>query len=263
MLKILFLGDIVGRPGRNFVKERLTRLKSEFNVDLIIANGENAAGGVGIDVSTAQELFSAGINIMTTGNHIWSRREIYPFIQQNQHRILRPLNYPQGAPGAGFLSFSLPNGIEVAVINLMGRVFTGEHIDCPFHAVQSLLDSGMIKTKLILIDIHAEATSEKLALLHFLDGKVTAVVGTHTHVQTADEFVYPGGTAFISDAGMCGPANGIIGVDADAVVARFCTGLPHKFDVAKGLRILNGVMITCDENTGKALAIERIYLREN
>lgn len=262
MLKLLFLGDIVGRPGRNFVRERLPEIKTKFDVDVVIANGENAAGGVGIDVATAQELFLAGINIITTGNHVWNRKEVYPFLDQNQHRIVRPLNYPKGAPGAGYLSWTLPNGKEIAVVNLMGRIFTDEYIDCPFQAVKDLLASNAIKAKVILVDIHAEATSEKLALLHFLDGKVTAVIGTHTHVQTADEYIFPGGTAYISDAGMCGPANGIIGVDAESVISRFCSGLPVKFDIAKGPRTINGIVIECDETSGKATTIERIYQRE-
>ncbi len=255
-LSVLFISDIVGRPGRAAVREWVPRLRKRFDVDLCIANGENAAGGFGLTPHTAGELLARGIDVITSGNHIWDRREILPLLEEDG-RILRPANYPSGAPGRGFTVRTLERGEKVAVVSLQGRVFMGES-DCPFRTADELVEDLRRTTPLIVVDFHAEATSEKIALGWFLDGRVSAVIGTHTHVQTADERILPGGTAYLTDAGMTGPFDSIIGTVKQAALGRFLTQVPARFDVADGDVRLSGVVLTLDPDTGRAVGIERL-----
>lgn len=255
-MRILVVGDICGRPGRRFLAASLPRLRREHEADLIVANGENAAGGVGITADSAEEILAAGVDVITGGNHSWHSREAYALLDSHP-RMLRPANYPAGAPGRGALTVESRGGV-VGVINLQGRVFMGE-IDDPFRAADGLIDDLRQRTQFILVDFHAEVTSEKVAMGWYLDGRVSAVVGTHTHVQTADERILPGGTAYITDLGMTGPRDGIIGMDRGPILERFLTGLPVRFVVAKGPVQLNGVALEVDED-GHARRIERIQL---
>jgi len=234
-------------------------IRAKYAPDWVIANGENSAGGLGISPDTAEELFSYGIEFITSGNHVWSKREVIPYLEKNAKRIIRPLNYPPGAPGEGWAVIEKPGLPRLAVFNLLGRVFMDDLVDCPFRAIGALLDSGDVKAELSLVDFHAEATSEKIAMGYFLDGRVGALVGTHTHVQTADERILPKGTAYISDAGMCGPLESVIGVKQELVVERFVSGLPTKFPVAGGVSVVNGVSIDFGEDL-KAVGIGRIAL---
>jgi metallophosphoesterase (TIGR00282 family) len=259
MFKIVFLGDIVGKSGRKLIKEELPRLKQEQQADVVIANGENSAGGLGIDPGCAGELFSAGVDLLTTGNHIWSKKEVYAYLDEHSSRIIRPCNYAPGLPGAGFLVWRSARGVSLCVINLLGRVFMPDLLDCPFRCFDSLLEINEVRNAdLRFVDFHAEATSEKIAFGYHADSRATAVVGTHTHVQTADERVLPGGCAYITDAGMCGPEDGVIGVSAERILERFRCGLPMRFDLAKGRRQLCAVVISCDEVSGRAVEITRI-----
>jgi len=260
-MRILFIGDIFGRPGRNIVKDRLPVLVKDHAIDLVIANGENAAGGFGITGALAEDLFELGIDVITTGNHIWDKREIIDYFQMadgNQHsmarRLLRPANYAPDLPGWGVYEGS-KNGVPYAVIDLQGRVFMAANDD-PFRIADKLLKE--IKAKVIFVDVHAEATSEKLALGWYLDGRVTAVVGTHTHIPTADERLLPGGTAYITDVGMTGPYESIIGVQKELIIARFLNNMPARFEAATGDVRLCAVVVDCDEATGRARKIERV-----
>ena len=256
-MTLLFIGDIVGRPGRDIVKRGVRVLARRFGADVVIANGENAAAGAGLTRETADEIFKAGVHVITGGNHIWDKREVLEFIDR-EPRLIRPANYPDGTPGRGATTVAAEDGAIVGVINLMGRVFLST-IDDPFAAasreIAALKAAG---ARVILVDFHAETTSEKIALSWWLDGQVTAVIGTHTHVQTADERVLPGGTACLTDAGMTGPHDGVIGVERQAVIARFRTGLPARFEPATGDVRLHGALITADPITGRAASIERI-----
>jgi metallophosphoesterase (TIGR00282 family) len=250
------IGDVVGRPGRECVRDLLPRLKQNFSIDFTIANGENLAGGVGFNEKTACDLFKYGVDVLTMGNHVWDRKEALTYIAR-ENNIVRPLNYPPGAPGAGSRLYDVGDK-KIAVINLSGRVFMPA-LDCPFRIVLAEIEKLSEITPLIVIDFHAEATSEKKALGYFLDGRVSAVLGTHTHVQTADERILPGGTAYITDVGMTGPYESVLGVNPDCVIAKFTTQLPARFDVAKGeARLLNGVVVDIDNGSGLALAITRI-----
>jgi metallophosphoesterase (TIGR00282 family) len=250
ILRILMVGDVVGRPGRRAVGEVLPRLRAQHQVDIVIANGENAAGGRGLTPATAEELFVSGVDVLTSGNHIWKQKEILPLLDTDVP-ILRPLNYPDGVPGRGFLIWD-----SVLVVNLMGRMFL-EQVDCPFAAIDDLL-SKETATHNIVVDVHAETTSEKAALAWHLDGRVTAVLGTHTHVPTADARILPQGTAFVTDVGMVGPRDSVLGVRVDNVVEHFRTRLPARFQVAKGPVQFNAVLVEVDANSGKALRIVRI-----
>ena len=262
-LKIIFLGDIVGRVGRRAIAKEIPGLREEFAPDVLIANGENSAGGFGIQPETAQEIFKAGVDLITTGNHIWSKKDIYPYLDKHSEKIIRPLNFPEGAPGAGLLHHRLEDGTHLIVVNLIGRVFMPDLVDCPFQKIDQLLKS--LKDEhpqaIIFCDFHAEATSEKVALGYFVDSRMSVLVGTHTHVQTADERVLPGGTAYISDVGMCGPEEGILGCEIEPIVAKFRTGLPHRFETAKGSAIVNGVFVEIDRASGRAKSIQRIFKR--
>lgn len=255
-MNILFIGDIVGRPGRDAVKTLLPRLKKELGLDFVIANAENAAGGSGLNPKVCLELFENGIDVLTSGDHIWKRREIFDIID-NEPRILRPLNFPSGSPGRGAALFKTNKGVAIGVINVLGRVFL-ESLDCPFRTSRQEVEKLSQDTNLIILDIHAEATSEKVALGWYLDGLVSAVLGTHTHIQTADERVLPQGTAYITDVGMCGPFDSVIGRRVEDVLERFLTQLPTRFEVASENVQLQGVLLDIDEKTGKAHSIERI-----
>ena len=254
-MKILFIGDIVGKPGRFALRERLGRLIDRHAIDLTIANCENAAAGFGLTVDVAEELFGYGVDVMTSGNHIWDKRDILDFLDA-ESRILRPANYPGEVPGRGAGSFKTNTVISVVVINLEGRVFMND-LDCPFQTVDRLIEE-MAENDFLFVDMHAEATSEKMALGWYLDGRVAAVVGTHTHVQTADERILPGGTAFISDVGMTGSRDGVIGMRREPIIEKFLTQRPIRFEVAKKEPVLCAVVIDVDETTGAARQIERV-----
>ena len=258
-MKLLFIGDIAARPGRDLVRRGLHALVKTHQIDLVVANAENAAGGSGITREIAHELFKAGIHVLTSGNHIWDKREVRDFIDR-EPRLIRPANYPAGAPGSGSCVAEASGGVAVAVVNIMGRVFMAS-LDDPFVAVTNHIElARRAGAKIIVVDFHAEATSEKLAMGWYLDGQVTAVVGTHTHVQTADERILPGGTAYLTDVGMTGPHDGIIGMERTAVIARFTTGLPARLEPASGDPRLHAAVITADQATGRANAIERLSL---
>ncbi|MCM8765775.1 MAG: TIGR00282 family metallophosphoesterase [Candidatus Omnitrophica bacterium] len=263
-MNILFIGDIVGSPGRNAVKLLLPQLKREFNVDFVVANGENSAGGSGITPKICMELFDYGIDVLTSGDHIWRKKEIFEIIDRDP-RLLRPLNLPNLSPGRGSGVYPVKDkALNVAVINLLGRVFM-EPVDCPFQKVQGELERISHQTKIIIVDMHAEATSEKMAMGWYLDGLVSAVLGTHTHIPTADERILPQGTAYITDVGMCGAIDSVIGRKIEAVLKRFITAVPQRFEVAEENVNLQAVLLNIDETTGKSLAIERIQrkLEEN
>src|SRR5881227_2172586 len=256
MLTVLFLGDIVGTPGRNAVITRLPELKEKHALDFIIVNGENAAGGRGITGKITIELLRAGVSVVTTGDHIWDQKEIIKFLDL-EPRLLRPLNYPDGAPGSGSIVLETAKG-KIGVVNVQGRTFMQPILENPFRAVEATVMKIREETTNIIVDAHGETTSEKIALGRFLDGKVSAVIGTHTHVQTADEQIFPGGTAFLCDAGMCGPANSILGRAVEPIVNRFISNLPALFPVAKGDVRLCGVVVSIDETTGRAIGISRL-----
>ena len=255
-MKILFIGDIVGSPGREVIKQLVSPLKQEYLIDFVVANAENASGGSGITAKVAAELFASGVDVLTSGDHIWKKREIFELINQEE-RILRPINFPSGAPGRGAAVFKSKNGFKVGVINVNGRVFM-EAIDCPFKTALKAVEELAKETKVIIVDIHAEATSEKIALGWYLDGKVSAVLGTHTHIQTADEKILPKGSAYITDVGMSGPYDSVIGRRVEDVLTRFLSSIPVKFEVAEENVQLHGVLVEIDEATGKARSILRI-----
>ena len=255
-MRILVIGDIVGKPGRRAVQEFLPGLRHEYRLDFVVANGENTAGGLGITVSTAQELLDCGVDVITTGNHVWAKKEIIPYLDSGELPVIRPLNFPPGAPGRGFLLKH-----KVLVVNLMGRVFMGEY-DCPFRAMDSLLADLKNEAKVIIVDFHAEATSEKIAMGRHLDGRVSALLGTHTHVGTIDAVVLPKGTAYVTDIGMVGPTDSVIGDDADSVLYSFLTRMPHRLSVGKGSAVFNAMLVEVDKASGKALSIERIQRTE-
>lgn len=250
---ILVIGDIIGKPGRVTVQKLLPVLKHRFKLDMVIGNAENSAGGVGVTPDSTRELLAAGIDVLTSGNHIWKHRDILPVLD-NGTPILRPLNYPPGVPGRGFLIWN-----NVMVVNLLGRTFIG-NFDCPFRAMDKLLAETSPKPPVVIVDFHAEATSEKMAMGHYLDGRVSAVLGTHTHVGTIDAKLMPRGTAYVTDIGMVGPADSVIGDDPESVLRRFLTQIPERLSVGKGKTILNSVLVEVDRETGKALNIQRIDL---
>ena len=261
-MKLLFVGDLVGRSGRDLIRRHVRALAAHYGADLVIANGENAAGGAGITRENMLEILSAGVDVITTGNHVWDKRETLEFIG-NEPRLIRPANYPDGTPGLGSHVVTARNDVAVGVINVMGRVFMNA-IDDPFRVAER--EIARVKrdgAAVIFVDFHAEATSEKIAFTWHLDGRVAAVVGTHTHVQTADERILPGGTAALTDVGMTGPHDGVIGMDKAGVIARFVTGLPARFETAAGDLRLHAVCVSVDPATGRATGIERIALSED
>jgi len=255
-MRVLCIGDIVGRPGRNAVREGLPSIFSQLQVDWVIANAENASGGIGLNVETAKELLSLPINVLTSGNHIWKHKEILPFLDK-EPRLLRPLNYPEGTPGSGYGFYQTPTGMTLAIVNLLGVVYM-EPVVSPFASIQSILDQLTKETPIILVEMHAEATSEKRALGWYLDGKVSAIYGTHTHVPTADEEILPGGTGYITDIGMTGPYASVIRMKKEEILQRFLTMRPSKFAVASQDIRLCGVILDLDPSTGKTRAIERV-----
>jgi hypothetical protein len=256
-MKILFIGDIVGKPGRQAVRALLPNLVSRYKFDAVIANGENAAAGFGITDKTALEIFSCGVHVITTGNHVWDKKETLPYIVK-ENRLLRPLNFPPGTPGEGSIVISIGDR-KLGVLNLSGRIFMNT-LDCPFRAAQAAVEELRTQTTTIIVDFHAEATSEKIAFGYFIDGSVSAVIGTHTHVQTADERILDGGTAYITDVGMTGPIDSVIGIEKKQIIGKFLSHMPRKFDVAEGKAILAAVAIEVDDDTGRAVAIQRLQL---
>jgi len=261
-VKLLFIGDIVGRPGRRVVKELLPKLREQHALDFVIANGENSAGGAGITPETAREIFSAGVDVITSGDHLWDQKEVLELLA-NEKRFLRPLNYPPEAPGQSSGVFEILNskmGMRgaVAVLNAQGRTFMQPQLENPFLLAAAEVKRLREQTRIIFVDFHAEATSEKIAFGRFLDGQVSAVIGTHTHVQTADEQIFPGGTAYLTDAGFSGPHEGVLGREIEPVIKRFLTSMPQRFEIAKERLLLHGAVIEIDESSGKAIAIQRV-----
>ncbi len=248
---VLVIGDIVGQPGRKAVHEVLPLLRQQYKLDMVIVNAENAAGGFGLTPAIAQEFIEIGVHVLTSGNHIWAQKDIIPSLD-SEMPILRPLNYPPGVPGRGYLITG-----KTMVVNLMGRTFMND-IDCPFRAMDRLLEETEDRPPVIIVDFHAEATSEKMAMGWYLDGRVSAVLGTHTHVGTIDAQIMPQGTAYVTDIGMTGPTDSIIGDDVASVLKRFLTGMPHHLSVGKGRPVLNAMLVDVDEDSGRAISIERI-----
>jgi 2',3'-cyclic-nucleotide 2'-phosphodiesterase len=262
-VKVLFIGDIVGQPGRRAVNELVPKLRVAHDIDFVIANGENSAGGSGITPRTADEIFSAGVDVITSGDHLWDQKEVMELLH-NEKRFLRPLNYPPGTPGQGSGVFEVRSSKSeagsprrIGVLNLQGRTFMAD-LENPFHAAQAEVDRLRQQTKIIFVDVHAEATSEKIALARMLDGRVSAVIGTHTHVQTADEQIFPGGTAYLTDAGFTGPHESVLGREIAPVIQRFLSNMPQRFEVAKERVLLQGVVVEIDAASGRALKVQRI-----
>ncbi|MDD5475187.1 MAG: TIGR00282 family metallophosphoesterase [Syntrophales bacterium] len=259
-MRLLFIGDIVGKPGRRAIKQLLPGIRADKGIDFVVANCENAAGGFGVTPEVIDELFKCSIDVLTSGNHIWDKRDIIDVLDEYP-LLLRPANYPAGSPGRGcVVADSLESNGNLAVINLEGRVFM-RPLDCPFKTAQGHIEALEGETRVIIVDMHAEATSEKQAIGWFLDGRVSAVIGTHTHVQTADERILPNGTAYISDAGMTGAFDSVLGIRKEPAIERFLSVRPFKFDVAKGDIRLQGVIIDVDDSTGKSLSISRLSIK--
>ena len=257
-MRVLILGDVMGRPARRAVRDLVPSLIEKEEIDFVVANAENAAGGMGVDIKSAKELLSAGVQVMTSGNHIWKKKEIYSFLDE-QESLLRPANFPQGAPGKGWCVWQ-HNGLRALVINLQGRVFMPNHVEDPFRCVDEILKQHGSRSSVVIVDMHAEATSEKYAMGWHLDGRASIVYGTHTHVQTADERILPAGTAYITDVGMCGPFDSVIGMEKDSVIRGFITQLPRQFEVAQDNVVLQGVIVDIDDEHGKARAIRRLRI---
>ncbi|MBX3320440.1 MAG: TIGR00282 family metallophosphoesterase [Nitrospira sp.] len=257
-MKVLCIGDIMGEPGRRAAARVVPRLIAQHQIDAVIANGENVAGGFGITPELAEELFETGISVITTGNHAWDKKETVGYFSR-EPRLLRPANYPPGVPGNGSAVIETAGGERLAVLQLMGRVYMPT-IDCPFQTAKRVLSRVKQETSAIIVDMHGEATSEKMAMGHFLDGEVVAVVGTHTHVQTADEQILPKGTAYITDIGMTGPLHSVIGVKKELAIEKFLTGMPRRFEVASGPSVFCAVLLELDPRLGKAITFERIRL---
>jgi 2',3'-cyclic-nucleotide 2'-phosphodiesterase len=257
-MRVLILGDVMGRPARRVVRDLVPSLIQKEEIDLVVANAENSAGGMGVDIKSAKELLSAGVQVLTSGNHIWKKKEIYPFLDE-QESLIRPANFPSGAPGKGWCVWQ-HNGLRALVINVQGRVFMPNHVDDPFRCVDEILKQQGSQSRVVIVDMHAEATSEKYAMGWYLDGRVSLVFGTHTHVQTADERILPAGTAYITDVGMCGPFDSVIGMEKETVIRGFITQLPRQFEVAQDNVVLQGVIADIDEENGKAKAIRRLRI---
>lgn len=259
-MNILCIGDIVGKPGRKAVNDLLTDLKKELAIDLVIANAENSAGGSGVTARIADDLFAMGCDVLTLGDHVWDQQDIVEYLKKNP-KIVRPANFPEGTPGQGWCVVTLPSQQKVGVINLLGRVFMRYNLECPFRMARNILDEIKKVTDIIVVDIHAEATSEKVAMGSFLDGSASIVFGTHTHIQTADDKILPKGTAYITDLGMTGPYDSVIGQKKDQIIQRFLTSIPIRFEVAENDVYLCGIVVDVDEKTGKARSINRVQRR--
>jgi metallophosphoesterase (TIGR00282 family) len=260
VINILFIGDVFGSPGRSFLKERLPGLMDRYNAHFVIVNSENAAGGAGLTPEVAGELFTMGVDVMTSGNHIWDKKEIYPLLDSDK-RILRPANFPPGVPGRGAGVFYTRSGQQVGVVSICGRVYSPQDLDCPFRTLDAEIGKLKLTTPFIIVDFHAEATSEKISAGYYVDGRVSALIGTHTHVQTADETILPGGTAYITDVGMTGSYEGVIGVKKEIILKRFLTQMPVRHEPARGKRQLCGVFCSLD-GRGKAFGVERFRILE-
>jgi hypothetical protein len=258
-MKVLFIGDIMGDPGRRAISRTLHKVVAQHGVDLVVGNGENVAGGFGITPELAHDLFEMGLSVITTGNHVWDKREILEFIR-HEPRLLRPANYPEGAPGHGSFVAETAAGERVGILQLMGRVYMPMQLECPFQTAKREVARLKKETRAIIVDMHAETTSEKMAMGHFLDGEVTAVVGTHTHVQTADEQILPQGTAYLTDIGMTGPVHSVIGIKKELAIEKFITQMPRRFEVASGPAVLCAALIELDGAVGKAVSIQRIRI---
>lgn len=255
-MRVMILGDVMGRPARRAVRDLVPALIEKEEIDLAIANAENAAGGMGVDIKSANELLSAGVQVLTSGNHIWKKKEIYPFLDDHAS-LIRPANFPAGAPGKGWCLWQR-NGLRALIINLQGRVFMPNHVDDPFRCVDEILKQQGVNSRVVIVDMHAEATSEKYAMGWYLNGRASIVYGTHTHVQTADERILPAGTAYITDVGMCGPLDSVIGMEKETVIRGFITQLPRQFEVAQDNVVLQGIVVDVDETNGQAREIRRL-----
>lgn len=258
-MNILCVGDIVGQPGREAFAGLIGKIKKEHTIDFVIVNAENAAGGAGLTSKIADELLSAGADVITLGDHVWDQKELEEYLKTSD-KVIRPANFPEGAPGKGWCVKQAPDGTKVCVVNLLGRIFMRYSVECPFKKMEEILEELKGQDCAVVVDFHAEATSEKVALGHFLNGKVAAVVGTHTHIQTADEKVLSGSTAYITDLGMSGPYDSVIGQDKERIIERFLTSMPIRFSVAKGDVALNAVVVKIDNQTKKALSIKRLQV---
>ena len=259
-MRVLILGDVMGRPARRAVQEIVPGFIDQEKIDLVVANAENAAGGMGVDIKSASELFAAGAHVLTSGNHIWKKKEIFPYLDEQPY-LIRPANFPAGAPGRGWCKWQDRNGMAALIVNVQGRVFMPNHVDDPFRCVDAILKEHRQHSPVVLVDMHAEATSEKNAMGWYLDGRASVVYGTHTHIQTADERILPGGTAYITDLGMCGPFDSVIGMEKETVIKGFLSQLPRPFEVAQDHVVLQGVIVDVDEQNGKAREIRRLRLR--
>jgi metallophosphoesterase (TIGR00282 family) len=256
-MKILCIGDIVGEPGRDAVRALLPGLKKEFSLDFVIANAENSAGGAGLTPKIAKELLQDGCDVLTLGDHVWDQKELEEYLKTSE-QVIRPANFPEGAPGQGYTIRKTKTGAKIGVINMLGRVFMRHQVECPFRKLKTIVDQIHHETPNIILDMHTEATSEKVAIGHYIDGQVSAVFGTHTHIQTADEKILPRHTAYITDLGMTGPYDSVIGQDKENIINRFLTSLPIRFHVAREDVKLHGIVIDVDERTGQARSIERV-----
>jgi hypothetical protein len=260
-MNILCIGDIVGRPGREALAYALPKIKKEHGIDFVVANAENASGGSGLTPINADEILGLGVDVLTMGDHVWDRPEIFPYLQEHRQKIIRPANFPEGAPGAGWTIVTASNGVKVGVINLLGRTFMRYNVLCPFLTLEAIAAKIKEQTPVVIVDMHAEATSEKVALGHFADGKVSLVFGTHTHIQTADEKILPQKTAYITDIGMSGPYDSVIGQDKAKIITRFLTSMPHKFEVARSTGSVHGVIVKVAPEDGKAGKITRLQIQ--
>jgi metallophosphoesterase (TIGR00282 family) len=260
LLNILCIGDIVGRPGREAVADVLPRIKKEQAIDFVVANAENASGGAGLIPKNADEILGMGVDVMTMGDHVWDKPEIFAYLEDRKDRIIRPANFPDGVPGAGWTIAAASNGIKVGVINLLGRTFMRYNVLCPFRTLEDIIARIKDQASVIIVDMHAETTSEKVAMGHFSDGKVSVVFGTHTHIQTADDKILPQKTAYITDLGMTGPYDSVIGQDKQKIINRFLTSMPHKFEVAQAPGTVHGVIVRVDSKTGQAVSITRLQV---
>jgi metallophosphoesterase (TIGR00282 family) len=260
-LSVLCIGDVVGRPGRSICTALLRKTRQELGADLVIVNGENASGGLGIDPESAREFFDAGADIITLGDHAFQRKEARPYLDNHKATCIRPENYPAGAPGSGWTIITI-QGVSIGIVNMMGRVFMNGALDCPFQAIDRVLNGPLSQCKIKILDMHAEATSEKIAMGRYIDGRASLQFGTHTHVQTADEQILPQGLGYITDLGMTGTGAGVIGMDTEAALGRFLSGLPHPYKVAFGPAVLSGIIAKIDTVTGRTIAINRIQIAE-